>query len=73
MLEILKVRDFIIAKDIEIEFGEKFNVFTGETGAGKTLLINAIRFGMGEDINWDLYSKAGSKPIVQLIINENKE
>ena len=74
MLEILKIKDFIIAKDIEIEFGENFNVFTGETGAGKTLLINAVRFGMGEDINKDLFSKTDNKPVVQLIFNEkNKE
>lgn len=42
MLAFLKVRDFAIIDDLEIEFKEGFNVITGETGAGKSIIINAL-------------------------------
>ena len=42
MLAFLKVKDFAIIDDLEIEFKEGFNVITGETGAGKSILINAL-------------------------------
>jgi DNA repair protein RecN (Recombination protein N) len=42
MLAFLKVKDFAIIDDLEIEFKEGFNVITGETGAGKSIIINAL-------------------------------
>jgi DNA repair protein RecN (Recombination protein N) len=42
MLAFLRVKDFAIIDDLEIEFKEGFNVITGETGAGKSIIINAL-------------------------------
>jgi DNA repair protein RecN (Recombination protein N) len=42
MLAFLKVKDFAIIDDLEIEFKEGLNVITGETGAGKSIIINAL-------------------------------
>jgi DNA repair protein RecN (Recombination protein N) len=42
MLSFLRVRNFAIIEDLEVEFGEGFNVITGETGAGKSIVINAL-------------------------------
>ena len=42
MLAFLKVKGFAIIDELQVEFGEGFNVITGETGAGKSILINAI-------------------------------
>lgn len=42
MLSFLRVRNFAIIEDLEIEFAEGFNVITGETGAGKSIVINAL-------------------------------
>ncbi|MBP1750693.1 MAG: recN [Deltaproteobacteria bacterium] len=42
MLTYLGVRGFAIIDELKIEFGEGFNVITGETGAGKSIVINAL-------------------------------
>lgn len=42
MLFFLRVRNFAIIEDLEVEFAEGFNVITGETGAGKSIVINAL-------------------------------
>src|SRR3954471_14971738 len=42
MLTHLRITDFALLDDVEIEFGPGFNVLTGETGAGKSLLVDAV-------------------------------
>ena len=42
MLGFLKVKNFAIIDELEIEFKEGLNVITGETGAGKSIIINAV-------------------------------
>ena len=42
MLGFLKVKNFAIIDELEVEFKEGFNVITGETGAGKSIIINAV-------------------------------
>lgn len=42
MLTFLKVKGFAIIDELQIEFGEGLNVITGETGAGKSIIINAL-------------------------------
>jgi DNA repair protein RecN (Recombination protein N) len=48
MLRFLTVRGFALLEDIHVEFEAGLNVVTGETGAGKSLLLNAIGFLLGE-------------------------
>ena len=47
MLRELHIRDFALIKEISVEFGDGFNVLTGETGAGKSILIDALAFLLG--------------------------
>ena len=47
MLRALEVRDFVILERISIEFGPGFSVLTGETGAGKSILVDAIELLVG--------------------------
>jgi DNA repair protein RecN (Recombination protein N) len=47
MLRTLSIRDFVIVDAIELEFASGFSVFTGETGAGKSILIDALALALG--------------------------
>jgi DNA repair protein RecN (Recombination protein N) len=47
MLRTLSIRDFVIVDTIELEFSAGFSVFTGETGAGKSILIDALTLALG--------------------------
>jgi DNA repair protein RecN (Recombination protein N) len=47
MLRTLTIRDFVIVDAIELEFASGFSVFTGETGAGKSILIDALQLALG--------------------------
>jgi DNA repair protein RecN (Recombination protein N) len=47
MLRTLSIRDFVIVDSIELEFSAGFSVFTGETGAGKSILIDALTLALG--------------------------
>ena len=47
MLRALEVRDFVIIEGASLEFGAGFGVLTGETGAGKSILVDAIELLVG--------------------------
>jgi DNA repair protein RecN (Recombination protein N) len=47
MLRALAIRDFVIVEGVELELGAGFTVLTGETGAGKSILVDAIELLMG--------------------------
>ena len=47
MLLSLRLRDFVIVDEAEIEFGHGFSALTGETGAGKSILLDALGLALG--------------------------
>lgn len=48
MLKFLSIRDFVIVSKMELEFSAGFTALTGETGAGKSILIDALLLALGE-------------------------
>jgi DNA repair protein RecN (Recombination protein N) len=48
MLQSLSIRDFIIVEALDLEFSSGFTTLTGETGAGKSILIDALSLALGE-------------------------
>ena len=47
MLRALEVRDFVLVEKVSLEFSDGFGVLTGETGAGKSMLVDAIELLVG--------------------------
>lgn len=48
MLVRLSIRDFVLVDRLDLEFGAGFGTLTGETGAGKSILVDALAFALGE-------------------------
>jgi DNA repair protein RecN (Recombination protein N) len=46
-LKRIALRDFVIVRELELDLGEGFSVLTGETGAGKSILIDAVQLALG--------------------------
>ncbi|MBD3425873.1 MAG: DNA repair protein RecN [Candidatus Omnitrophica bacterium] len=73
MLSQLLIQNFGLIDRIEIEFSSGLNVFTGETGAGKSILIDALRFALGERFN-TAYVRDADKPcIVEAVFDLSEE
>lgn len=72
MLNYLEIENFILIKKQEINFNRNINVLTGDTGSGKSVIINSIRFVMGMRANNDLFfSKEQSiKVTAKLSLND---
>ena len=51
MIKILKIKNVALIKDVTIEFEKNFNVLMGETGAGKSIILSALNFVLGEKAN----------------------
>lgn len=47
MLEHLHIRNVALIKESEISFGDGLNILTGETGAGKSMIIDSLQFALG--------------------------
>lgn len=76
MLEKLIIKNYLLLKNIEIDFSDKFNIITGETGAGKSILINALSLLLGERADYSIISKNKEKMIIEgfvRITDENKK
>ncbi len=51
MLLFLQIKNYIFIKNLQLEFLPKFNIFTGETGAGKSIIVEAISLLCGEKLS----------------------
>jgi DNA repair protein RecN (Recombination protein N) len=65
MLAELRVRDLAVIADARLELGEGLNVLTGETGAGKSLLVDALALLLGERAESVLVRPGASRAVVE--------
>ncbi|TYB30826.1 MAG: DNA repair protein RecN [Candidatus Mcinerneyibacterium aminivorans] len=67
VLKYLNIENFAIADKVEIEFDGKFNVITGETGAGKTIIVNAFSLLIGDRADREIIRKGTKKAKIEAI------
>ena len=67
MIVELRVENLAIIKQVEVHFLGGFSVMTGETGAGKSLLIDALELALGERADTELVRTGSAKASVQLV------
>ncbi len=64
MLKELHIKNVAVIDEVHIEFFEGFNVLTGETGAGKSILIDSINMALGKRVSHDLLRSGCDKAVV---------
>ena len=67
MLQSLHVKNLALMEETEVEFGEGLNILTGETGAGKSLLLGSINLALGGKFDKDMLRKGADSALVELI------
>lgn len=73
MLEKLTIKNYLLLKNIEIDLSKGFNIITGETGAGKSILINALNLLLGGRADYAIISKNKDKMIIEGIVSVSKD
>lgn len=73
MIKQLTVTNFILTDNIVIEFDEKLNILTGETGAGKSVIIGALDYILGRQVRSELTYDAGKPVFLEAVFNLSGE
>ena len=71
MIEQLSVKDYVLFKSCIIDFTDGMSVITGETGAGKSLLIDAIGYLSGNRIKSNVIRHGKDKAILSMVLTSN--
>ena len=71
MLKNLYINNFAIIKEIDLNFSKGLNVFTGETGAGKSIVIEALSFVLGARADFGLIGNNSDKMLVKATFTSN--
>ncbi len=73
MLIQLNIRNFALIEEIKVEFAEGFNILSGETGAGKSILIDAIDYVLGGKFSKSLIRTGEEKTFVEAVFSIDNE
>ncbi|MBR3890373.1 DNA repair protein RecN [bacterium] len=69
MIRNISIKNYILIDELSVEFDKSLNVITGETGAGKSILINAIDIALGGKCSKDVIKTGADKAIIELSID----
>ncbi|MCY4232354.1 MAG: DNA repair protein RecN [Bacteroidetes bacterium] len=70
MLRTLYIRDYAIIDELEVEFQSGLNILTGETGAGKSIIVGALKLITGERASADSIRSGGVKAIIEGVFDD---
>ena len=68
MISHITIRDFAIIENVSLDFHEGFHILTGETGAGKSILIEAISLALGSRADTAYVRTGADKAVIELIV-----
>ena len=70
MLQSLHVKNFAIIDETEVDFREHLNIMTGETGAGKSILIDSVNAAIGAKVSKDIIRRGADYALVELTFSK---
>lgn len=73
MLQNLHVKNLALIDETEVEFTNGLNILSGETGAGKSIIIGSINLALGEKVSKDMLRDNGETAFVELIFHVENE
>ncbi len=71
MLKELNIKNLAIIDQLRVEFAPGLNVFTGETGAGKSIVVDALNLALGERASADLIRTGSQEAVVEAAFELN--
>ncbi len=73
MLANLHVKNFALIDEIDVDFGRHLNILTGETGAGKSIVVGSIGIALGARVSSEMIGKYGDHATVELVFQIEDE
>ncbi len=71
MIQSLYIKDFALIDELDVYFEEGLNILTGQTGAGKSIIIGALNMILGERADTEVIRQGADKAIAEAIIRGN--
>lgn len=72
MIKQLRIKDYILIDELTANFHNGLNVITGETGAGKSILINAVDIAFAPRVSKEVIKSGKEKAVIELVIENYK-
>ena len=69
MLSHLHVKNFALIDEADVDFGSGLNILTGETGAGKSILIDAVNAALGQKVSGSVIRKGAEYAYIELMFS----
>ncbi len=69
MLKEIHIRNFVLIEALDLEFSGGFNVFTGETGAGKSIILDALSVVLGEKADTSFIREGAKKASIEAVFD----
>src|SRR5262245_24955995 len=73
MLRFLRIRNLAVIEAVEVEFEQGFNVLTGETGAGKSILVGAVGLLLGARASSDLVRTGEGQATIEAVFEDAED
>lgn len=73
MLQNLHVKNLALIDETEVDFKEGLNILSGETGAGKSIIIGSINLALGEKVQKEMLRENGESALVELVFSVENE